>query len=262
MTGRIITVASGKGGVGKTTTTANVGAALALLGRKTVLMDGDIGLRNLDIVMGLESRITYDVVDVIAGRCRLEQALIRDRRAPELYVLPAAQSHATATVSAADITAVCDQLRERFEFVVVDSPAGIGPGFLNAIAPADEIIVVANPEVASVRDAGRVIDVIAARDKGPGKLVINRLIAERVTTNEALSPQDIGSVLSIEIIGIVPEDKAMLSASNRGAPVVFNGKGPAAVAFRDIARRLSGEDVPVAAPQATPWWQRLINGDA
>jgi len=254
---KVITVTSGKGGVGKTTTTANVGAALALLGRKVVVLDGDIGLRNLDIVMGLENRIVYDVVDYVEGRCRLRQALIRDKRASELYLLPTAQTRDKTAIAPEQMVQVCDELRKEFDYIIVDSPAGIERGFQNAVAPADRVLVVTNPEVSSVRDADRVIGLVESYGKGPVQLIINRLVAARVRRQEMLSTQDIIDVLSTEIIGIVPEDEAILASSNRGTPVVFNGKSPAAIAYRDIARRLIGENVPLAQPQTTSWWQRL-----
>jgi len=255
---KVITVTSGKGGVGKTTTTANVGAALALLGRKVVVLDGDIGLRNLDIVMGLENRIVYDVVDYVEGRCRLRQALIRDKRASELYLLPTAQTRDKTAIAPEQMVQVCDELRKEFDYIIVDSPAGIERGFQNAVAPADRVLVVTNPEVSSVRDADRVIGLVESYGKGPVQLIINRLVAARVRRQEMLSTQDIIDVLSTEIIGIVPEDEAILASSNRGTPVVFNGKSPAAIAYRDIARRLIGENVPLAQPQTTSWWQRLL----
>ena len=256
--GTVITITSGKGGVGKTTTTANIGAALALLGKRVVVIDGDIGLRNLDIVMGLENRIVYDVVDYIEGRCRLRQAMIRDKRAPELYLLPTAQTRDKTAVSPEQMIQVCDELRKEFDFVVIDSPAGIEQGFQNALAPANKVLVVTNPEVSSVRDADRVIGLVESKEKGPAEIIINRLVAARVKRQEMLSMQDIIDVLSTDIIGIVPEDEAILSSSNRGTPVVFNGTSPAAKAYTDIARRLTGEKIPVTQPQATSWWQRLL----
>jgi len=256
--GRVITVTSGKGGVGKTTLTANVGTALAQLGHKVVVVDGDIGLRNLDLVMGLEHRIVYDIVDYVEGRCRLRQALIRDKRAAELFLLPAAQTRDKTAVNPQQMIQVCDELRKEFEFILIDSPAGIEQGFQNALAPADVVLVVINPEVSSVRDADRVIGLAESQGKTQIYLVINRVVPMRVKKQEMLSVDDITEVLSTEIIGIVPEDEAILSASNRGTPVVCNDKGPAALAYRDIARRLSGEQVPLAEPQSLSWWQRLF----
>jgi len=255
---RVITVTSGKGGVGKTTLTANVGTALAQLGRKVVVVDGDIGLRNLDLVMGLEHRIVYDIVDYVEGRCRLRQALIRDKRAAELFLLPAAQTRDKTAVNPQQMIQVCDELRREFDFVLIDSPAGIEQGFQNALAPADSVLVVINPEVSSVRDADRVIGLAESQGKKQIYLVINRVVPMRVKKQEMLSVDDITEVLSTEIIGIVPEDEAILSASNRGTPVVCNGKGPAASAYRDIARRLNGEQIPLEVPQSLGWWQRLF----
>ncbi|MDW8351589.1 MAG: septum site-determining protein MinD, partial [Anaerolineae bacterium] len=239
-------------------TTANLGSALALLGKKVVVFDGDIGLRNLDIVMGLENRIVYDVVDYVEGRCRLRQALIRDKRAPELYLLPTAQTRDKSAIKPAQMIQVCDELRKEFDYIIIDSPAGIEQGFHNALAPADRVLVVTNPEVSSVRDADRVIGLVESQQKGPVQLIINRIITARVKKQEMLSTQDIVDVLATEVIGIVPEDEAILSSSNRGTPVVFNGKSPAAVAFRDIARRLIGEDVPLVLSQSVAWWQKLF----
>jgi septum site-determining protein MinD len=255
---RVITVTSGKGGVGKTTLTANVGTALAQLGRKVVVVDADIGLRNLDLVMGLEHRIVYDIVDYVEGRCRLRQALIRDKRAPELFLLPAAQTRDKTAINPQQMIRVCDELRREFEFILIDSPAGIEQGFQNALAPADVVLVVVNPEVSSVRDADRVIGLAESQGKQYIYLVINRVVPTRVKKQEMLSVDDITEVLSTEIIGIVPEDEAILSASNRGMPVVCNGKGPAASAYRGIARRLNGERVPLEMPQSQGWLQRLF----
>jgi septum site-determining protein MinD len=257
--GKVVTITSGKGGVGKTTTTANLGAALALLGQKTVVVDGDIGLRNLDIVMGLENRIVYDVVDFIEGRCRLRQALIRDKRAPELCLLPTAQTRDKSAVSQEQMLQVCDELRNEFDIVLIDSPAGIEQGFKNALAPADRCLVVINPEVSSVRDADRVIGLIESQEKGPAQLIINRLVPARVKKQEMLSAEDIVDILSTEIIGIVPEDESILSSSNRGTPVAFGAKSPAGDAYRDIARRLIGENVPLKVPQEnSSLWSRLF----
>jgi septum site-determining protein MinD len=255
----VVTITSGKGGVGKTTTTANLGAALAMLGQKTVVVDGDIGLRNLDIVMGLENRIVYDVVDYIEGRCKLRQALIRDKRAPDLYLLPTAQTRDKSAVSQQQMMQVCEELKAEFDVVLIDSPAGIEQGFKNALAPADRVLVVINPEVSSVRDADRVIGLVESQEKGPAQLIINRLVPARVKKQEMLSADDIVEILSTEIIGIVPEDENILSSSNRGAPVAFQGKTPAAEAYRDIARRLTGENVPLKTPQDnSSLWSRLF----
>jgi septum site-determining protein MinD len=258
---RIVTITSGKGGVGKTTTTANLGAALALADQKVVVFDGDIGLRNLDIVMGLESRIVYDAVDVVEGRCKLRQALIRDKRTSNLSLLPTAQARDKSAISPQQMLQICDELATEFEFILIDSPAGIEQGFRNSLAPATEVLIVVNPEVSSVRDADRVIGLIESSNKGPAKLIINRLVPTRVKKQEMLSADDIYEILSTEIIGIVPEDENILSASNKGQPVSFNGKTPAAEAYRDIAQRMLGKQVPMRVPQENDTlWSRIFGG--
>ncbi len=255
----VITVTSGKGGVGKTTSTANIGCALALLGRKVCITDGDIGLRNLDIVMGLENRIVYDSVDVVEGRCKLRQALIRDKRVETLYLLPAAQTRDKSAMNAQQMIALVDQLREEFEYILIDSPAGIEQGFQTSVAPADRIIVVTNPEISSVRDADRVIGLAESGERvRPVSLLINRIDAARVAKKDMLSVEDIVDVLGGKVIGIVPEDMEILTGSNRGTPVVLTGKGPAAAAFRDVARRITGENVPLEMPKTGGFLQRLF----
>ncbi|MGA9534064.1 MAG: septum site-determining protein MinD [Anaerolineales bacterium] len=244
MTATIVTITSGKGGVGKTTATANIGAALAAMGNRVVCIDADIGLRNLDVVMGLENRIVYDLVDVVEGRCKLRQALIKDKRIPDLYLIPAAQTRDKSAVSPADMKRIGDDLRSEFDWVIIDSPAGIERGFRNAIAPADMVIIVTNPEVSSVRDADRIIGLIEAEEKGPGKLVVNRIKPEMVRRGDMLDTPDILDVLAIELIGIVPEDERVVVASNQGIPIAQEVGSKAGKAFSNIARRLSGEDVP------------------
>jgi septum site-determining protein MinD len=244
MTAKIVTITSGKGGVGKTTATANIGVALAASGSKVVCIDGDIGLRNLDVVMGLENRIVYDLVDVIEGRSRLRQALIKDKRQDDLYLIPAAQTRDKTAVSPQDMIRLTDELRPDFDWILIDSPAGIERGFRNAIAPADIVIIVTNPEVSAVRDADRIIGLIEAEEKGPGKLLINRFKAEMVRRGDMLATEDILDVLAIELIGVVPEDETVLVASNRGNPAALDDRSKAGKAFRNIARRLNGEEVP------------------
>lgn len=244
MAGKVVTITSGKGGVGKTTAAANVGAALASNGHKVVCVDADIGLRNLDVVLGLENRIVYDLVDVVEGRCRLRQAMIRDKRLPELYLIPAAQTRDKSAVSPSDMVRLCEELRQEHDWVIVDSPAGIERGFRNAIAPADIVLVVTNPEVSAVRDADRIIGLIEAEEKGPARLIINRIKPGMVRRGEMLSPEDVLELLAVELIGMVPEDDVVLSSTNRGLPVVLDGKSKAGVAFRNIAQRLKGENVP------------------
>jgi septum site-determining protein MinD len=244
MAGKVATITSGKGGVGKTTATANIGAALASAGQRVVCIDGDIGLRNLDVILGLENRIVYDLVDVIEGRCRLRQAMIRDKRVPELLLIPAAQTRDKSAVSPSDMIRLCDELRPDYDWILIDSPAGIERGFRNAVAPADEILVITNPEVSAVRDADRIIGLIEAEEKGPGRLVLNRIKPGMVKRGDMLSVDDVLELLAIELIGMVPDDESVLTGANRGMPVVLDGKSRAGQAFRNIARRLNGEQVP------------------
>lgn len=246
MSGKVITITSGKGGVGKTTITANLASALAMLGKKVVAVDADIGLRNLDVVMGLENRIVYDLVDVIEGRCRLRQAMIKDKRQPDLYLIPAAQTRDKTAVSPSDMVLVCDELRQEMDYVLIDSPAGIERGFRNAIAPTDQVLIVTNPEVSAVRDADRIIGLIEAEEKGPGYLLVNRFKADMVARGDMLSIEDILDILAIDLIGVIPEDDTILISTNRGTPVAMssaNGSS-ASQAFRNIAHRLNGQDVP------------------
>lgn len=244
MTGKAITVTSGKGGVGKTTVTANLGAALANFGHKVVCIDADIGLRNLDVVLGLENRIVYDLVDIVEGRCRLRQAMIRDKRLPELFLIPAAQTRDKSAISPSDMVTLADDLRAEFDYILFDSPAGIERGFRNAVAPADMVLVVTNPEVSAVRDADRIIGLVEAEEKGPARLVINRIKPEMVRRGDMLGVDDILELLAVQLAGLVPDDENVLLSTNRGLPVVLDGKSKAGLAFRNIARRVMGEEVP------------------
>lgn len=243
MSAQVVTISSGKGGVGKTTAVANIATALAAAGQKVVCIDTDIGLRNLDVVMGLENRIVYDLVDIVEGRCRLRQAMIRDRHFQDLYLIPAAQTRDKTAVSPGDMVDLCNELRPEFDWILIDSPAGIERGFRNAIAPADRILLVTNPEVSAVRDADRVIGILEAEEKGSPWLIINRLKPSLVRQNEMLSPEDVLDLLAVPLLGIVPEDEAILIATNRGTPVVLNEKSRAGRAFRNIALRLMGKEV-------------------
>jgi len=244
---RVIVITSGKGGVGKTTTTANIGAALANLDEKVALLDTDIGLRNLDLALGLENRIVYDIVDVVEGRARLRQALIKDKRNPNLALLPAAQTRDKSAVSMRQMQQVVEDVKaEGFTFILIDCPAGIEQGFKNATAGADEAIVVTNPEMASVRDADRIIGLLEAQELRNPMLIVNRLRPKMVKAQEALSVEDVQEVLgsSVRLLGIVPEDDAIITSTNRGEPVSLADGSMSGQAFRDIARRLRGEDVP------------------
>lgn len=244
MPGRVITITSGKGGVGKTTATANIGVALALNGQRVIAVDADIGLRNLDVVMGLENRIVYTIVDVVEGRCRLKQALIRDKKISELSLLPAAQSRDKTAVSPDDMARLCAELRELADFVLIDSPAGIERGFRNAIAGADEVLVVTTPEVSAVRDADRIIGLLESSGKGPGRLIINRIKPAMVKRGDMLDTTDVIEILAIELIGVIPEDEGVIVSTNRGVPIAHEQNSPASKAFHDVAHRLLGETVP------------------
>ena len=258
MGAKVITVTSGKGGVGKTTTTANIGVALARLNYKVIVIDADIGLRNLDVVMGLENRIVYDIVDVVEGRCKLRQAMIKHKQFPHLYLIPAAQTRDKTAVSPTDMVALVNKLRTEFDFILIDSPAGIERGFRNALAPADEVVIVTNPEVSAVRDADRIIGLIEAANKGPGRLILNRVKTDMIRRGEMLSATDVTDILAIDIVGIVPEDEHVIPASNNGVPVTLNDNSRAGIAFRNIARRLAGENVPFMDLETQPgFFQRI-----
>ncbi|MEA3459071.1 MAG: septum site-determining protein MinD [Chloroflexota bacterium] len=244
MSARIITITSGKGGVGKTIATANISVGLALKGKRVVAVDTDIGLRNLDMAMGLENRIIYNIVDVVEGRCQLPTALVRDKRLKGLYLLPAAQTRDKSALSSADMVRVCDQMRDDFDFVLIDSPAGIEQGFRNALAPADEVFIITTPEVASVRDADRVIGLVEAEGRESVSLIINRLDPRIVRRGDMLSTDDVIEILAISLVGIVPEDEAIIVSVNRGIPIALDNSSSSGQAFRNIADRLLGEDVP------------------
>lgn len=244
MSATVITVTSGKGGVGKTTTTANLSAALAGQGKKVVAIDADIGLRNLDVVMGLENRIVYDLVNVVEGTCRLRQAMIKDKRVDELYLIPAAQSRDKTAITPGDMIEVVNQLRDEFDFIIIDSPAGIEQGFKNALAPADRVLIVTTPEVSAVRDADRIIGMIEAEGKGPGDLIINRLRMDMVRRGDMLTTDDVIDILAINLIGIVPDDESIIISTNQGRPIVMANGSTAGQAFRNISLRLTGHEIP------------------
>jgi len=243
MAGIVLTVTSGKGGVGKTTIAANLGAALATVGKKVVCIDADIGLRNLDIVMGLENRIVYDLVDVVEGRCRLRQAMIRDKRSPGLFLIPAAQTRDKTAVSPSDMIKLCNDLRPDYDWIIIDSPAGIERGFRNAIAPADVVLVVTNPEISAVRDADRIIGIIESELKGPAQLIINRINQSMVKRGDMINQDDIVELLAVDLLGIIPEDEKVIISTNQGLPIALDDKNMAGAALRNISKRLLGEQV-------------------
>ncbi|HZQ10726.1 MAG TPA: septum site-determining protein MinD [Anaerolineae bacterium] len=244
MAGTVVTITSGKGGVGKTTTTANLGVALARRSKRVACIDADIGLRNLDVVLGLENRIVYDIVDVVEGRARLRQALIRDKRLPELQMIPAAQTRDKTAVNPQQMMKLADDLRNDFDFILIDSPAGIEHGFKNAIAPADRVLIVTTPEVSAVRDADRIIGLVEAAEKPKPQLILNRLRPGMVKRGDMLATEDVLEILAIDLIGIVPEDESIITSTNRGNPVALEEKTAAGAAYGRIAQRLMGEDVP------------------
>lgn len=243
--GKVIVVTSGKGGVGKTTSTANLGTALALLGKRVVLIDADVGLRNLDIVMGLESRVVYTSMDVIDKQCELSKALVKDRRAEGLTILAASQKNNKDDIQPEQMKAICNKLREMHDFVLIDSPAGIERGFKNAAAGADEALVITTPEVSAVRDADRIIGLLQTESITPINLIINRFDAQLVVKGDMMTQEDVLDLLSIKLIGIVPEDAEVIASTNRGIPLVYNEDTLGAAAYMRIARRLTGQNIPI-----------------
>lgn len=241
--GTAIVITSGKGGVGKTTTTANIGTGLAILGKSVVVVDADIGLRNLDVVMGLENRIVYDIVDVVEKNCRLKQGLIRDKRYDKLYLLPAAQTKDKSAVKPEQMLELVNNLKKEFDYVIIDSPAGIEQGFQNSIAGADMAIIVTTPEISAVRDADRVIGLLEAKGLQDPRLVINRIRPEMVKRGDMMNIDDIIDILAIDLLGIVPDDEAIVVSTNKGEPVVIEEKAMSGKAFRNITRRIIGEEV-------------------
>lgn len=241
--GTALVITSGKGGVGKTTTSANIGTGLAMLGQSVVVIDADIGLRNLDVVMGLENRIVYDIIDVVEKNCRLKQALIKDKRYDKLYLLPAAQTKDKSAISPEQMLELVNELKKEHDFVIVDSPAGIEQGFQNSIAGADMAIIVTTPEISAVRDADRVIGILEAKGLHNPKVIINRIRPDMVKRGDMMSIEDIIDILAIEKIGIVPDDEAIVISTNKGEPVVIDEKAKAGQAYRNISRRIMGEEV-------------------
>ncbi len=240
----VIVVTSGKGGVGKTTTSANVGTGLANLGFKVVLIDTDIGLRNLDVVLGLENRIVYNLVDVVEGNCRIKQALIKDKRYQNLYLLPSAQTKDKTSVNPEQMKKLTDELREEFDYIILDCPAGIEQGFKNAISGADRALVVTTPEVSAIRDADRIIGLLEANEMKKIELIVNRIRMDMVKRGDMMSINDVVDILAIDLIGAVPDDENIVVSTNNGEPLV-GSNCLAGKAFANICKRITGENVPM-----------------
>lgn len=244
MAGRVIVITSGKGGVGKTTTSANIGTALAKAGQKVVLIDTDIGLRNLDLLLGLENRIVYTIVDVVEERCKLKQALVKDKKNPNLCLLAAAQTRDKSSVNQDQLKAICEELKEDNDFILVDCPAGIEQGFQNAVAGATEAIVVTTPEMSAVRDADRIIGLLEAKEEiETYQLLLNRVRPNLIKSNDMMSVDDVVDILSCNLIGIIPEDVGVITSTNKGEPIVNDDKSLAGQAYQNVARRIMGEEV-------------------
>lgn len=254
--GEVIVVTSGKGGVGKTTTTANLGSCLAASQKKVVMIDTDIGLRNLDVVMGLENRIVYNLVDVVEGRCRIKQALIKDRRFPGLYLLPSAQCADKSAVNEAQMIKLLEQLKGQFDFVLLDCPAGIEQGFKNAVAGANKALIVTTPEVSAIRDADRIIGLLEARELHNMGLILNRTNRTLVKRGDMMSPEDVVDILGIPLIGVVPEDENVVISSNQGETLA-GSNCYAARAYKNIALRLCGEKVPIEILTKVSFWTKV-----
>ncbi len=246
----VIVVTSGKGGVGKTTTSANIGTGLAILGKRTVMIDTDIGLRNLDVVMGLENRIVYNLVDVVEGNCRMKQALIRDKRYPNLYLLPSAQTRDKSAVNPEQMMKLVDDLQDDFDYILLDCPAGIEQGFKNAVAGAGRALVVTTPEVSAIRDADRIIGLLDAGQMKSIHLIVNRVRHDMVRRGDMMSVDDVMDILAVPLIGAIPDDEAIVISTNQGEPLAGTDTA-AGQAFMDICRRLLGEDVPLTLPNVS-----------
>ena len=245
MTGRVIVITSGKGGVGKTTTNANIGTALARAGNKVVMIDTDLGLRNLDLLLGLENRIVYTIVDVVEKRCKLKQALVKDKKNPNLCLLAAAQTRDKTAITEEQLKDICEQLKKDFDYILVDCPAGIEQGFQNAVAGANEAIVVTTPEMSAVRDADRIIGLLEAKEEIESyKLLLNRVRPNLIKSNDMMSVEDVVEILSADLIGIIPEDTGIITSTNKGEPIVNDENSLAGQAYINVAHRIMGEEVP------------------
>jgi len=244
MNGRAIVITSGKGGVGKTTTTANLGAALAEKGKKVLVIDGDIGLRNLDVIMGLENRIVFNVIDVIKGVCRPQQAIIKSKKSNNLFLMPASQTDDKDVVNPQEMSKLVRELKSEYHYILIDSPAGIEQGFKNACAGADQALLVTTPEVSAIRDADRVIGLLATQGIEP-YLIINRVDKDMVRRGDMLSPADVIDILGIEQIGLIMRDDQIVVSANTGEPAVYNKKSKAGIAYLEVAERLIAGNVPM-----------------
>jgi septum site-determining protein MinD len=242
---KVISLANQKGGVGKTTTNANIGTALARMGKKVVMIDTDLGLRNLDLLLGLENRIVYTIVDVVEERCKLKQALVKDKKNPNLCLLAAAQTRDKTAVTEEQLKDICEQLKKDFDFILVDCPAGIEQGFQNAVAGASEAIVVTTPEMSAVRDADRIIGLLEAKEEIKSyKLLLNRVRPNLIKANDMMSVDDVVGILDIPLVGIIPEDTGIITSTNKGEPIVNDENALAGKAYRNVAERILGEEVP------------------
>lgn len=241
--GEVIVITSGKGGVGKTTTTANIGAGLAKMGKNVVVIDTDLGLRNLDVVMGMENRIVYNLVDVIEGNCRMKQALIKDKHYENLYLLPSAQTKDKTAISQGQMKKLTEELAEEYDYVLLDCPAGIEQGFQNAIAGATRAIVVTTPEVSAIRDADRIIGLLEKNQIKKLDLIINRIRMDMVRRGDMMSVEDVSEILSIQLLGVLPDDEQVVIATNQGEPVI-EMDSLSGLAYQNICRRIIGEEVP------------------
>lgn len=259
--GRVIVITSGKGGVGKTTSTANIGTALALQGKKVCLVDMDIGLRNLDVILGLENRIIYDIVDVVEGRAKLHQAVIKDKRFDDhLYLLPAAQNADKNVLNEEQMIELIGELKQDYDFVIIDCPAGIEQGFKNSVAAADEAILITTPEISAIRDADRIIGLIEQMDIDGPRLVINRIRKQMMQDGDVMDIDEITRHLSVELLGIILEDDNVVRSSNKGNPIVLDPDNSASKGYRNIVRRILGETVPLMSlkEEKKTFWQRLF----
>lgn len=253
----VIVVTSGKGGVGKTTTSANIGTGLSELDKRVVMIDTDIGLRNLDVVMGLENRIVYNLVDVVEGNCRIKQALIRDKRHPLLYLMPSAQTRDKSAVKPEQMKKLIAELRQEFDYIILDCPAGIEQGFKNAIAGADRAIIVTTPEVSAIRDADRIIGLLEANEIGRMDLIVNRLRIDMIRKGDMMNVDDVVEILSIPLLGAVPDDENVVITTNQGEPLVGD-RTPAGRAYENICRRILGEEIPIMEFESNEtMWQKL-----